>query len=153
VTRTPLRLVLGIGLTAIGALALREAWWPAALGYGALLLGLAVLMVVAWRWLERDRDRLLRWSNEPRAAGLSRARRPDGRPVPGPSAAGPVPPLPAVVGGPRPARVEPVAARPPGPDSDPALVRPVPARPAPAEVPARPPAPGPGPDPFDSSRA
>ncbi|HKB01856.1 MAG TPA: hypothetical protein VKD90_06530 [Gemmataceae bacterium] len=71
-TRTLVRLLLGFGLTAAGALALREAWWPV-VGWFALVLGSAVLVGVAWRWLERDRNRLLRWSDEHRLRALSRA--------------------------------------------------------------------------------
>ena len=74
---------IGIGLTAVGVLTLREAWWPSAAGYFAVLSGSAVLLVVAWRWLERDRDRLLRWSDEHRLRAFSRAAPPE-PPAPGP---------------------------------------------------------------------
>jgi hypothetical protein len=78
--RTLVHFVLGIGLTAAGALALRESWWGT--GYFALLFGSAVLVRLAWRWLERDRDRLLRWSDEHRARAFARVSPPEVRPTP-----------------------------------------------------------------------
>lgn len=79
--RTVLRLGIGVGLTALGALALREAWGPAIAAYAALFLGLAVLVVAGWRWLERDRDRLLRFSDEHRLRAFAPPKPPETRPT------------------------------------------------------------------------
>lgn len=66
-----IRLPLGVGLAAVGAIALREGWATVA-GYGILWAGLAILLIEGWRWLERDRDRLLRSSTEHRERAFSR---------------------------------------------------------------------------------
>jgi hypothetical protein len=89
--RTVIRLVLGTGLTAVGALGLREGWWPAAAAYGCLFVGSVILVVVGWSWLERDRDRLLRWSDEHRLRAFSRVSLPEARPVTGSGVDGPPP--------------------------------------------------------------
>jgi hypothetical protein len=83
---TMIRLVLGMGLTSVSAFALREGWWPAAAAYVCLLVGSAALVLVGWRWLERDRDRMLRWSDDHRLRAFSRVSPPETRPVSGPDA-------------------------------------------------------------------
>jgi hypothetical protein len=84
--RTAIRLVLGTAMTAVGALALRDGWLPAGAAYVCLLFGSAVLVLVGWRWLERDRDRMLRWSDEHRLRAFCRVSPPETRPVSGPDA-------------------------------------------------------------------
>ena len=76
--RIEIRTPLGIGLTAMGFVALSEGWSTAA-GYGSLSLGLAILLMAGWRWLERDRDRLLRSSAELRERAFLRVDLPDMR--------------------------------------------------------------------------
>jgi len=73
--RIAIRTPLGIGLAAAGVVGLHEGWSPVA-GYGSLSLGLAILLMAGWRWLERDRDRLLRSSAELRERVLSWTGRP-----------------------------------------------------------------------------
>jgi hypothetical protein len=94
VTRTAIRLVLGVGLTGLGAISVGEEWWPAAAGYAVLSVGLTLLVVALWRWLERDLGRRVRWSDEHRARVLSWAGQPVAPPKPGPAVDSPEPSAP-----------------------------------------------------------
>src|SRR5262245_47970439 len=74
-----IRLVLGCGLTAIGALVLAERRATAD-AFVFLSVGTAILAVACWMWLEWERDRLLRWSKEHRVAAVARVIRPEKQP-------------------------------------------------------------------------
>jgi hypothetical protein len=73
------RFLVGTALTGAGALALHEAWWPAAGGYAAVCAGLVLIVVAIWGWLERDLWRRVRSSDEHRARVLSWAGQPKAR--------------------------------------------------------------------------
>ena len=72
--RITIRLVLGCGLIAIGALVLAEQRARAD-AFVFLSVGTAILAVAGWMWLEYERDRLLRWSKERRVAAVARVLR------------------------------------------------------------------------------
>ena len=74
--RITIRLVLGCGLTAIGALIVVEQRAMTD-GFVFLSVGSAILAVAGWMWLEYERDRLLRWSKERRVAAVTRVLRPE----------------------------------------------------------------------------
>jgi len=78
--RIGIRVPLGIGLTALGTVALREELWTVAAS-GSLSLGLVLLLVTGWLSLECERDRLLRSSAEHWEKVLSWTNAPDPLPL------------------------------------------------------------------------
>jgi hypothetical protein len=85
--QTGIPVAIGFGLAAAGAFVV---WNERVTGsaFVALYSGLAILAVTAWRWLERDRDRLLRWSDERRAVAFRLVREPETTASVGAAAAG-----------------------------------------------------------------